>query len=144
MRAPRAPPSLPCAQTSTYSNAISACGRAGQLGRAIELKNEMLAAGLPMTHNIRLALLHSFAGGLLGGDAWRLHADFCGEELLVLQLQRCARADALQAARPPFPAQRAATSRERGSGLTTLSHLAALPTSLRLRGWPTASATSLR
>jgi len=57
------PPCPPQPQAAAYSSAISACGRAGHLGKAVELKDEMLAAGLPMTHNIRLALLHTFAGG---------------------------------------------------------------------------------
>ena len=43
---------------------ISACGRAGQLPRMLALKEEMEAAGLPLTHHVRLALLNGFAGAV--------------------------------------------------------------------------------
>lgn len=59
------PSTNPHVQSGAYSAAISACGRAGQLAKALTIKDEMLAAGLPMTHNIRLALLHSCAGAWL-------------------------------------------------------------------------------
>jgi pentatricopeptide repeat protein len=49
-------------QNAAYCSAISACGRAGHVGRAMELRDEMLHSGLEMTLNIRLAMLHAFAG----------------------------------------------------------------------------------
>ena len=51
-----------CVQSTAYGIAISAAGRCGQPARALELRDEMLARGLEVTHNIRLALLHTFAG----------------------------------------------------------------------------------
>jgi pentatricopeptide repeat protein len=49
-------------QSSTYGSAISACGRAEQLERAVRLRDEMVQRGFEMTLNIRLALLNAFAG----------------------------------------------------------------------------------
>jgi pentatricopeptide repeat protein len=50
-------------QANAYGIAISACGRAGQLGRALALRDEMVQRGLEVTLNARLALLHAYAGG---------------------------------------------------------------------------------
>lgn len=49
-------------QGAAYSSAISACGRAGQLARMLELRDEMQRKGMELTHNTRLAMLHAFAG----------------------------------------------------------------------------------
>lgn len=58
------------------------------MGRAVELKDEMLAAGLPMTHNIRLALLHTFAGARLAGGSV---GGYCSAGLVTVECLRLCR-----------------------------------------------------
>ena len=82
-------PRFHCVQSTSYGIAISAAGRCGQPARALELRDEMLAQGLEVTHNIRLALLHTFAGGcagLLGG----MRGDGGGRWELPCKLHRSA------------------------------------------------------